>query len=82
MIFLCATLAFGYLEANAQLTYLPVGPQTDVPVDTVTDGGWTECYRDIYASPLDPDIVLSDCPGTLLMLSCRQTGSDTLTLLA
>lgn len=26
MVFLCVTLAFGYLEANAQ-TFLPVGPQ-------------------------------------------------------
>jgi len=81
MIFLCVMLAFGYLEANAQ-TYLPVGPQTNVPVATVTGGGWTECYRDVYANFMDADTVLSDCPGSQLMLSCRETGSSTLTLLA
>jgi len=82
MIFLCVTLAFGYLEANAQ-TFLPVGPRTNVPVATVTGGGWIECYRDLYGNiSLDPDTVLADCPGSLLMLSCRETGSSTLTLLA
>ena len=80
--FLCVMLTLGYLEANAQPPYLPVGPQTDVPVATVTGGGWTECYRDVYAVHMDVDAVLSDCPGSLLMLSCRETGSDTLTLLA
>jgi len=82
MIFLLATLAFLHIEANAQ-TYLPVGPQTNVPVATVTGGGWTECYRDLYGNIfLDPDTVLSDCPGSRLMLSCRETNSSTLTLLA
>lgn len=68
-------------NVNAQ-TYLPVGPQTNVPVDTVTGGGWTECYRDTYDNHLDPDVVLSQCTGSQLMLSCRPTGSDALTLLA
>jgi len=77
-------LIFSSREANAQ-SYFPVGPQTNVPVDTVTGGGWTECYRDLYSNHMDADTVLSSCPGTpvsRLMLSCRPTGSDTLTLLA
>jgi len=81
IIFVLVTFAFGYLEANAQ-SYLPFGPQTNVPVATVTGGGWTECYRNTYANIIDADTVLSDCPGSQLMLSCRQTGSNTLTLLA
>lgn len=68
-------------NANAQ-TFLPVGPQTNVPVATVTGGGWTECYRDTYNIEMDASTVLASCPGDLLMLSCRPTGSDTLTLLA
>ena len=69
-------------NANAQ-SYSPVGPQTNVPEDTVTGGGWTECFRNLYAdSGWDVDTVLSNCSGDLLMLACRQTGSDTLTLLA
>jgi len=82
MIFLCVTIAFGYLEANAQ-TYLPVGPQTSVPVATVTGGGWTECYRDSYKVVMvNINTVLSDCPENRLMLSCKPSGSPILTLLA
>lgn len=80
-IFLCMSLAFFSDDSSAQ-SYLPVGPQTDVPVDTVTGGGWTECYRDTYNVDMDADEVLAQCPGALLMLSCLPTGSDTLTLLA
>jgi len=68
-------------NTNAQ-TYLPVGPQTNVPVATVTDGGWIECYRDTYNIEMDASTVLRSCPGERLMLSCRTTASDTLTLLA
>ena len=68
-------------NADAQ-TYLPEGPQTNVPVDTVTGGGWTECYRDTYDNHLDAETVLARCPGDKLMLSCRPTGNSTLTLLA
>jgi len=81
IIFVLVTFAFIDHEANAQL-YLPVGPQTNVPVTTLTRGGWTECYRDLYENEMDADEVLSDCPGELLMLSCRETGSPTLMLLA
>ncbi len=80
-VFLLTALAFYNLEANAQ-TYLPVGPQTDVPVNTVTGGGWTECYRDTYSNNLDAENVLRVCHGSRLLLSCRSTGSTTLTLLA
>jgi len=80
VIFLCV-LTFWNLEAKAQ-DYLPVGPQTNVPVATVTEGGWTECYRDTYENHMDADMVLADCPGSQLMLACRETGSETLMLLA
>ena len=74
------TLFSLHQEANAQL-YLPVGPQTNVPVATVTGGGWTECFRNLYTDNLDTDEVLSRCPGDKLMLACRATGSGVLTLL-
>jgi hypothetical protein len=78
--FLFLSVLISY-NVNAQ-TYLPVGPQTNVPVVTVTGGGWTECYRDIYNAFLEADTVLANCPGDKLMLSCRLTGSSILTLLA
>ena len=42
---LAAALMSGAPTAWAQ-SYLPVGPQKNVPVATVTSGGWVECYRD------------------------------------
>lgn len=81
IIFLCASFAFLSQGANAQ-TYLPVGPQVDVPTNVVTTGGWIECFRNTYDIPLDAEEVLERCTGDRLMLSCQPTGSDTLTLLA
>jgi len=69
------------LKASAQ-TYVPVGPQTSVLQSTVTNGGWFECYRDTYDVPMDVDTVLSACQGSRLMLTCRETGSSLITLLA
>ena len=74
IIFLCMSIALISHEANAQ-TYLPVGPQVDVPVSVVSTGGWIECYRDTYDNQLNAETVLERCPGDLLMLSCRPTGS-------
>ena len=81
IVFLLSILYFNSIEVKAQ-SYAPVGPQTNVPVATVTNGGWTECYRDVYQVRMDSNTVLTDCPGELLMLACREFGSDTLMLLA
>ena len=80
-LMLLSFFVFSGLKANAQ-SYLPVGPQTNVPEDTVTDGGWVECYRDTYDVEMDADTVLDACDGDLLMLTCRETGSSTIMLLA
>lgn len=82
IIFSVLSFAFLSHEAVAQPDYAPFGPQTGVPIQTVTDGGWTECYRDTYNIQINPGTVLSQCTGNLLILSCLPTGSDTLTLLA
>jgi hypothetical protein len=75
------TFAFIDHEATAQ-SYLPVGPKINVPVDTVINSGWVECYRDVYDNDVDIDSVLEQCPGDRLMLACRETDSSTLMLLA
>ena len=64
------------------VTYGPVGPQTNVPVSTVTTGGWTQCYTELYNADIPITTVLAACPKAKLMLSCRPTGSTTLQLLA
>lgn len=80
LVLLISALSFNITNANAQ--YLPVGPQTNVPVDTVVNGGWTQCYIDEYIDTMNVQEVLGQCPENLLMLACRETGSDTLLLLA
>ena len=68
--------------ANA-VSYNPVGPQTNVPLSTVTGGGWTMCFSETYdTTGTSIASVLSQCPGAQLMLACRLTGSNTIQLLA
>lgn len=65
--------------------YLPVGPQYDILVTTVTGGGWGLCYNGTYNEFLTPtvlnDIVANRCTGAKLMLACRPVGSLIITLL-
>ena len=69
--------------ASAQPAYYPSGPQRDVPVATVTGGGWTQCHLDTYADfGADLSDLLDACPGTHMMLACRPNDAETLTLLA
>jgi hypothetical protein len=79
-------VAIAWAGSAAAATYLPVGPQTNVAVATVTGGGWHQCYADTYFGtlPSGPAIssILQSCNGEHLMLAARVTGSDTLLLLA
>ncbi len=68
-------------KANAQ-TYLPVGPQTNVSVNTIIQGGWEPCYSDTYDVHMEANTVLANCTGGRLMLACLETGSEVITLLA
>jgi PEP-CTERM motif len=64
-------------------SYLPVGPQQNVAVATVTGGGWTQCFSEAYGTyGTTISSALSTCTGDLLMMAGRRTGSDTLLLLA
>ena len=63
--------------------YFPHGPQTNVPLSTVTQGGWTECFTGVYNSTKLIASILSACSGSKLMLACRPTAStSTIQLLA
>lgn len=70
------------IASTCQMVYEPVGPQQNIPVATVTGGGWTQCYLDLYDVALQAATVEAACTGGNLMLACRQTGSSTLQLLA
>ena len=67
-------------QAHAQ-SYYPTGPQTNVALSTITDGGWSICSQSTYVSQLAG--FPASCPQTdKLMLACRATGSATIQLLA
>jgi hypothetical protein len=71
------------VAAGAQ-SYNPVGPQTNVPIATVTGGDWVECYSEPYnaATGNDLDAIQANCTGSRIMLACAPAGADTLTLLS
>ena len=70
-------------QAHAQ-TYYPTGPQKNVALSTVTGGGWSICSQTTYVSQLAgyPAACRQAGASAKVMLACRQTGSDTIQLLA
>jgi hypothetical protein len=82
-----ATLLVGAAAASplqAQ-AYLPFGPQTNVSLSTVLSGGWSLCYSALMATPFGTSAAetLANCSaGDRVMLAGRETGSETLLVLA
>ena len=78
--------ALGLLSAASPLRaeYMPVGPQHDVSLSTILDGGWTQCYAAPFGTPVgnSAERVLSSCTGTYLMMGGRATGASSFLLLA
>lgn len=67
----------------APATYNPVGVQQNIAVQTVTDGGWTECYKETFdKNGKSIEEISTACGGTQLMMACRPTGDTNLQLLA
>jgi hypothetical protein len=68
----------------AAATYLPVGPQLNVAVSTVTGGGWTQCYSATMATVFGASAAttLAGCTGDRLLVAGRETGSGTFLVLA
>jgi hypothetical protein len=68
----------------AAATYLPVGPQLNVALATVTGGGWTQCYSASMATIFGASAAttLAGCSGDRLLVAGRETGSGTLLVLA
>lgn len=71
--------AIGSLQAYHMYTFS--GIKTNLPIASLT--GWTQCYQTTYADPnASPESMKSACTGSKIMLACRQTGSDILTVAA
>ena len=70
---------------SAAATYMPVGPQTNVALSTVTGGGWTLCYSALMGTPFgnSASTTLANCGRSgRIMLAGRETGSSNLLVLA
>jgi hypothetical protein len=81
-VLLMLAAQFAGFSADAA-SYNPIGPQTNVPLSTVTNGGWALCFSETYATNgTSLATVESDCNKSRLMMACRQTGSQTIQLLA
>src|SRR6185437_1301654 len=69
----------GGVCSNGTCLYGPTGVQTNLPISTVTAGGWTQCYLDTYNVDLPvATITGTDCTKAKLMLACRAAGATTL----
>lgn len=80
-----AVMALGVAgSALASPTYMPTGPQTNVALSTVLNGGWTQCYAAAFGVAIgnSAENVLNACHGDELMMAGRATGSDTFLVLA
>lgn len=80
---MASALALGAAAPAYAADYLPSGVQNNVSVGTVTGGGWSLCFSQTYGAG-GPSLssILAGCSGDRLMLAGRQTGSDTIMLLA
>ena len=64
-------------------SYYPVGPQTNVDISTVTNGGWTLCFSETWEQRgTSVNQIKQDCAGSHLILTGREIGSTNLNLLA
>ncbi len=90
-IALAAVVAISAPAHATGATYYPSGPQTNVPVSTVTDGGWTLCWSETYDLVSDmPGVVagtddhsVAPCNGEFLLLTgWHNTDSSVLVVLA
>lgn len=88
-----AGLTFAWVSPahSSVATYYPSGPQSNVPKSTVTGGGWTLCWAEVYGGTADMNAVqagtddgsVAACDGDVLLLTgWDNSASDTLIALA
>jgi len=60
-------------QANTA-SYLPVGPQTNVSLTSVEEGGWVKCHNETMSNPFSNetiDLIKGKCTGDKVLMSCR-----------
>ena len=66
-------------------SYLPYGPQSLVPLLSITRGGWMNCYLSSYGDEksLEIDIIFQHfCTAPYLMIACKKRNSKYVEVLA
>ena len=71
---------------NDAPSYYPCGPQQNVPLSTLTDAEWTQCYSEDFGSDMGDNSIepiLQSCTGNyLIFLGQEATGSTALLMAA
>jgi hypothetical protein len=83
--FICTILLFLGSSVVASASFMPVGPQTNVSVSDVINGGWSIVYSATLGTALGNDPaneIMSSYANYNVMLAGRLVNSDTFTLLA
>lgn len=72
------------ISSSASALYMPVGPQTNVALATVLNGGWTQCYVSTFATFIGTAAqkVRDACEGDFLIMAGRTTGASDFLVLA
>jgi len=63
-------------ESELNTGYFPYGPQTNVAMSTVTQGGWKKCFTGDHHGSNEIAPILSACSGSKLMLACKIKSSS------
>jgi len=60
-------------QANTA-SYLPVGPQTNVSLTRVEEGGWVKCHNETLSKPFSNEkveLIREKCTGDKVLMACR-----------
>ena len=83
MLLILASLLLLILVSVATQAYFSFsGVVNNLPVTSVTGGGWTQCFSNFYTGTDSLATLQSDCYGSLVMVACRVTNSDVLEVAA
>jgi hypothetical protein len=70
---------------NDAPSYYPCGPQQNIPISTITNAGWTQCYSEDFGADMGEktiDPILQSCTGTYLIFAGKESTGSTALLMA
>ena len=77
------SLLIGISPASAAGGYYPKGPQLNVPISTITSGGWKLCWSGLYSDYSSTlEAIKASCSEKYLLEAAGQVGASTYLLAA